>query len=636
MAKKFDLLRVALPAAGLISLASVLALIWTLASADAQNRRGVAVARTQKDWRAGMRRLPKQAPGCYVANFPRIEWVRVTCGPAPQYPIIPTRGPARHFVVGGGGSNDFAANPTGTIRAAEGTFVDVQPSGTITESGPIANSGPSIANAYTLQINTNELVSSACAGSPNTNCRGWEQFVYVNDPSSHFVFIQYWLLRYNATCPAGWNQFTFSGGTTIYCYQSTTTASLTAGQPVSNLGNMTLSAAVDSANDSVSIDAGGGNMAQRVGVNAVAAAAGWTDAEFNIFGDGGNSSGGGQAGFGPNTSLTVRTTVHNGTRNAPGCNQSSFTGETNNLNLVGMNPIPTQPAPAIEFTESNVLTTAAACMRAAGVGDTHLSTFGGLFYDFQAAGDFILAEAKDFLVEERQVSGAPTWPDASVNKAAAARFGKDEVAICSPEASQIMVNGRPETIADGSVFSTPAGLDVKRIGNVYLAIDQNGNSMTATLNGTYMDVSVGLGRWPTKVRGLLANAGNNPSQLMMRTGQVINAPFAFGALYGKYAQSWQGGGGNSPLRACGTGGKFAIPRRPLYAANLDPVEARRARAVCIEAGVRHKGLLDACTLDVVVLRRKDAARVFAELRKPLVVGLVRGDRQTGVKGYNRD
>src|SRR6516164_10160727 len=65
------------------------------------------------------------------------------------------------------------------------------------------------------------------------------------------------------------------------------------------------------------------------------------------------------------------------------------------------------------------------------IGDTHLRTFNGLFYDFQAAGDFTLAEAgRDFSVQTRQVSGAPTWPNATVNKAVAARFGSTKVAVC--------------------------------------------------------------------------------------------------------------------------------------------------------------------------------------------------------------
>lgn len=619
-----------LSAAGTIGAIAALASQWTIA-ADAQYvRRGVAIARTQKDWRAAMARLPKREPGCYVASFPRVEWVKVACGPPPKYPILPTRGPAAHFVVGGGGSNDFAASPTGTIIASEGTFVSVSPG--ITESGPIANSGASLADTYTLQINTNQFSSTACAGSPNPSCKGWEQFVYVNDPSSHYVFIQYWLIQYNATCPAGWNQFSFSGGTDIYCYQSTTTTSLPAGQPVSNLGNMTLAGAVSTTSDSATITAGA-NMATRVGLNAVAASAGWTDSEFNIFGDGGNSSGGGQAAFGANTTLVVRTTVHNGTRNAPTCRAESFTGETNNLTLVGMSPIVPQPAPAIEFTQSNSPGTAAACMTATGIGDTHLTTFGGLFYDFQAAGDFVLAESKDFLVEVRQVSGAPTWPDASVNKAAAVRFANTEVAICSPEGSEVMVNGHPQAIADGAVFAAPDGVDIKRTGNIYVAIDQNGNSMRADLNGTYMNVSVGLGRWPTQVRGLLANPGNNPSKLMMRTGQVLTAPFAFDALYGKYAQGWRGGGAGSPLRACGTKGSFSTPNRTLYASDLPVQLANRARAICAEAGVRIKALLEACALDVVVIGRKDAANVFAGMRKPLVVGLIRNGRRVG-PGYN--
>src|SRR6516165_10202401 len=68
---------------------------------------------------------------------------------------------------------------------------------------------------------------------------------------------------------------------------------------------------------------------------------------------------------------------------------------------------------------------------ASSIGDTHLRTFNGLFYDFQAAGDFILAEVEpDFTVHTRQVSGAPKWPDATVNQGVAARFARTEVAIC--------------------------------------------------------------------------------------------------------------------------------------------------------------------------------------------------------------
>jgi hypothetical protein len=256
------------------------------------------IAKTREAWHKSLLRLPHPKPGCYKASFPRVEWKAVPCGTPPPYPIQPAHGPAKHFTVGNGGSNDFAAHPTGTISGVDGTFPSV--SNGITESGPIANSGLSLPDTYSLQINTNNFSSSACAGSPNPNCKGWEQFVYENNANSHAVFIQYWLIKYNKACPsAAWTQFSFTTTTDIYCFQSTGTSSLMAGQPVSNLKNLKMSASVTASSDQVVVTVGS-DSAMITGVNAVAVSAGWTDAELNVFGDGGNSQGGGQAGFGEN------------------------------------------------------------------------------------------------------------------------------------------------------------------------------------------------------------------------------------------------------------------------------------------------------------------------------------------------
>ena len=585
------------------------------------------IAKTQVAWRKSLLQLERPAEGCYASSFPRVEWRPITCGEAPKYPMPPARGIAKHFVVGGGGSNDFAANPTGHISAVEGTFPSI--SGGLTESGPIGNSGANIANTYTLQINTNQFTSSACAGSPNPDCKGWEQFVYENNNVSHRAFIQYWLIRFNTTCPAGgWQQFSFSGDPDIYCFQSTSTASLPAAVPVGDFGTLSMGAAVTSSSDQVTVTAGA-NAVTRVGVNAVAAAAGWTDAEFNVFGDGGNSSGGGQAGFGANSTMVVKTTVHNGTRNAPACQAESFTGETNNLTLVGMNPIPTQAAPAIEFTQSNIAGTPAACVTADGVGDTHLNTFGGLLYDFQASGDFVLAETgKDFVVQARQVSGAPTWPNATVNKAVATRMGDTRVAVCA-EPARIAVDGDGRDLGDGQVLSLPSGVDIQRVGDVYVIIDQKGNSLRAAINGTHIDATVGLGRWPTEVHGLLANGKGKVSQIEARDGTMFSSPFAFDDLYHRFGDSWRVSPRESLLSACGDPGETGLPKRPFYSKDLDPQLARHARAVCMEQGVKDRNLLEACTLDVAVIGKDEAAKVFVNLRKPIAVGRVlppRGDK----------
>ena len=542
----------------------------------------------------------------------------MACITPPPYPMPPARGPARHFVVGGGGSNDFAARPTGTVFSADGSFASV--SAGITEAGQINGTGSQVNNAYTLQLNTNFFTSTACTGSPNPSCKGWEQFVYINDNVNHSAFIQYWLIQYNTTCPGGWTTFQFTGSTDIYCFKNSPGgASLTAGQPVSNFGNMTLTGAVTTTSDSVTIVASGSAVGAP-GSNAVDAAAGWTDAEFNVFGD----AGGGEANFGMNSSLEVKTTVHNGTKNAPSCELESFTGETNNLTLVGTAPIPTQQAPSIEFNETNVLPgTAASCAAAAGIGDTHLSTFGGLLYDFQASGDFVLAQTdKSFMVENRQKSGAPNWPNAAVNKAVATQMGDTRVAVCV-QPSRLYVDGKTTEMRDGEILSLPGGVDILHTGNVYLVEDQSGNSMRAEDDGLYINVSVGLGHWPQQVRGILTNASGHVNQIEARTGAVLTTPFLFSELYHQYADSWRVPPGESLLSVCGEQEiETGIPKRPFYANNLDPQVYKQARAVCTAAGVKVRPWLDACTLDVAVIGIETAAKVFVGLRTPVAVGTV--------------
>ena len=592
-----------------------------------QPRRPVKVqmAKTQDIFRKSLVQLPHPAPGCYTASYPRVEWKPVACGEPPKYPIMPARSPGKHFVVGGGASNDFSSHPAGTINAVEGTFPSV--SAGITESGPIANTGPNVTDAYTLQINTNQFSGGLCSASPNVNCKSWEQFVYVNDPSSHYAFIQYWLIQYNAPCPsASWTQFSFTGSPDIYCYQSTGTHSLAAGHPVSDFTTLSLNASATATTDQVVMFAGA-NSAMVMGNNAVALAGGWTDAEFNVFGDGGSSAGGGQAGFGANTTITVKNVVHNGTRNVPGCTLESLTGESNNLTLVGMLPIGIQPSPTIEFTESNIAGSVASCATAAGIGDTHLSTFGGLLYDFQASGDFVLAQTKDFTVQNRQVSGAPTWPNATVSKAVGTQMGATRVAFCT-EPWRVAINGEFKQIPENQPMSLPGGVDILRTGNSYVVIDQIGNSLSAEDNGTYINAHIGLGRWPANVTGVLANAKGNPKQIAARTGAVLTTPFAFTQLYHEFADSWRvSQQEESLLSPCGRRVETGIPQKPFTIADLEPPVARRARVTCAQAGVKAPSLLDACVLDVAFFGNESAAKAFTSLKPPVAVGRIVGSKR---------
>jgi hypothetical protein len=586
----------------------------------------------RKDWSEAM--LKKAAPkkkGCFNAAYPRTEWQEVPCKAAPNIPMIPRRGP-RAFVIGN--ANDIAASaPTGNITQAIGHFENI--SNVTSETGLIGNSGTPVNDAYSLQINTNFFTSTACSGSPNPNCQGWEQFVYFNNGTSGSAFIQYWLLRYNTTCPAGWNQFSFTGQTDIYCWRNDGGGAVgVPNQPITNIANWTLTGMANATADSVAMSTGA-NVFTQNGDNSVNASSGWTAAEFNIFGAGGSAAGGGQANLNAGASLNTRTEIIYGSNAAPNCVAQGFTGETNNLSFGPTAPTASPPGPAVIFTESSAGGATSNCAAAVTIGDTHLRTFNGLFYDFQAAGDFTLAEVDpSFTVQTRQVSGAPTWPDATVNKAVAARLGKTQVAIClaSPAGEQtprVYIDGKLTPIADGNTLELAENAGIERRGNVYQITSDGGDSVRATVNSAWIDVNVGLGRWPSTVHGLIANVNGNVNQIETRDHVVLTNPFNFDALYHRFADSWRVGEKESMLSVCGREIERGAPKRAFYAKDLEPNVREKALGVCNAANVKAGPLLDACTLDVAVIGQDAAAKVFVDALAPTAVGTIVGDGTTG-------
>jgi hypothetical protein len=573
-----------------------------------------------------MIRKPAPKKGCFEAVYPSTEWNEVPCVKAPNIPAPPRHGP-RPAVVGN--ANDIAAQaPSGHITQAIGHFENV--TNVTSESGPIGNTGPSIANAYTLQINTDFFSgSTACAGSPNAGCTGWEQWIYWNTGSGDgSASMQYWLVSYNANCPTGqgWNQVPVLGTS---CWKNSTNAVAVPSQPITNMANWTFTGTATSTGDSVTMSTG--TVVKTIsGDNVVAASTAWTIAEFNIFGAGGDNSGnGGTASFNAGASADTRIEIIYGGNTAPNCVAQGFTAEMNNLSFGPAAPAATAPGPAVIFEQSIAGGATSNCAAAATIGDTHLRTFNGLFYDFQAAGDFTLAEVdRGFSVQTRQVSGAPTWPDATVNKAVAARFGTTKVAVClaapgSNEAPGIHVDGKLTPVEDGKTIEVPGGVGIARQGNVYQITSENGDSLRATVNSTWIDVAVGLGRWPSSVHGLIANPNGNVNQIEARDGIVLTNPFPFEELYHRYADSWRVAAGESMLSVCG-GREIerGIPTRPFFANDLEPAVREHARGVCTAAGVKAGPLLEACTLDVAVIRQDGAAKVFVGAIAPVAVGTV--------------
>jgi hypothetical protein len=575
-------------------------------------KQGPWIAKTHGTWRRAILEFRAPGTGCFKAAFPLVEWRQVSCVTRPTVPYDPRHGPTPFTV---GGNNDYAARVmTGSISGAEGSFDSV--TGVTSETGQVGGTGAQVANVYTLQLNTKPFTATtACMGSPNMNCLGWQQFVYSSGSGS--IFIQYWLLKYNAACPAGWiTRVLPSAPNDTYCYRNGASTASFPRQPITNLRNLSLGASANAnANDIVTISNGTTAATALNPGNTLSLSTAWKDAEFAIVGDGRSS----QASFNAGSTIVVRTSVHNGTMNAPICVVEGFTGETNNLDLVDNAIVGAGQSPSIVSRQSNTLTSMRSCQAATGVGEPHLTTFKGLLYDFQATGEFVLAEAPpNFVVQTRQVTAPPPWPpNVAANKAIATRMGKTRVAVCLPR--RVEVNGKATTINPASPLILPTGVDISRIGNAYLIRGPQGETVHATVYPDWIDVSVGLGQKPLAVRGLLANANNNVHQVATSTGTVLTWPIAFKTLYHRYGDSWRVKPGRSLLcKAKKVPNRN--PTRPFYAKDLKRNVAQRARTICRKARVRRGPLLEACTLDVAVTGRAVAAKAYVGARAPVAVG----------------
>ena len=558
------------------------------------------------EWQRSMSQTAAPKKGCFNSSYPSLEWHEVPCGQPSKFPNPPAKGPLPNVV---GNGNDITAVVSGPkISSTIGSFDSVTPA-TVTESGPWGGN-QNAANAFTLQINSQFFSTPACNGV--AGCLGWQQFIYSqNQCSGPCVFMEYWLINYGASCPTGsWIQ---AGNSCWFNSASTTAPAVTAAQ----LQGTTITGTAGSTTDTVVLVSPGGNATATAADSVVSLALQWSIAEFNIFGDCCST----QANFSPvTTTVVARTRVINGATAAPACAKGGFTAETNNLSFGPSPPALTAPGPAVIFTESIAGGSPSNCAAATTIGDTHMTTFGGLLYDFQAAGDFLLAETgSDFVVQTREVSGAPNWPNATVNKAVAVRAGKSRVAICLAPA-RLEIDGKLVHLADGKSLQLPGGGDVLLKGNVYVVRGPSGDSVRAVNNTSHLDVTVGLGRWPSTVHGLLANTAAGANSIEARNGAVLTSPFSHAALYGPFAESWRVPAAESMLMDCGKDVVRGVPAKPFFARDLEPALAKRAQAICAQAGVKEGPLMDACTLDVAVIGSASAAKVHAITRNPVVVG----------------
>ncbi|HEY3831637.1 MAG TPA: hypothetical protein VGO03_05050 [Acidimicrobiia bacterium] len=329
---------------GLVLLVGTLAMAIGPAAGAGETGGAAAAAR----WQASIASVPLPGGGCFSASYPSLAWHATPCATAPNIPFAP--GP--HAV---GDGHDYSAVSSGLVSKATGSFVGVSPK--LTETGQYNHQGSQLANVFSLQLNTQFFTTPTCAksGTPS-KCLGWQQFVY--DSAANYVFMQYWLIDYNAKCPTG-GWMTFG----VDCYRNSSAVPFSgASLKAADLATVKLTgSAVKNGKDMLQFSNKGHATAVSGLDSVVNLALKWNTAEFDIFGDGG----GGQANLSAKSSLSAQVALTGASKAAPKCVKEGFTAETNNLNLAHTPAITSAPSPTMRSTQSNGPATTASCATAA-------------------------------------------------------------------------------------------------------------------------------------------------------------------------------------------------------------------------------------------------------------------------------
>ena len=284
-------------------------------------------------WSESISRTPVPGEGCFSADYPSRTWTAVACTTAPDRRYEPAHG-AAGFTVGDG--NDFAAVSAGLISSSVGSFPAVK--------GVTLEKDGTTANEYSLQLNTQFFSSSpACkkAAVP-ASCLAWEQFVFA-EQGGGILFMQYWLIDYAKSCPAGWASFSKD------CYRNSSAVSVPA-QVIKQLKNLKVSGtAVASGLDTIVLTTASHAYSTTGKDSVVDLAAFWNTSEFNIFGDGDGT----EATFNAGPTIDVTIAIDDGTTNAPTCKANAgTTAETSNLTL-GKCKAVGGTTPEVKFSETN-------------------------------------------------------------------------------------------------------------------------------------------------------------------------------------------------------------------------------------------------------------------------------------------
>ncbi|HZQ21875.1 MAG TPA: RHS repeat-associated core domain-containing protein [Terriglobales bacterium] len=237
--------------------------------------------------------------------------------------------------------------------------------------------------------------------------------------------------------------------------------------------------------------------------------------------------------------------------------------------------------------------------------DPHAYTVGGLHFDFQAVGEFLVANSHDgrFAVQARQ---GPLFSGASVaiNTAVAADVNGDRLGVYLNEPAFLMVNGVPVNDLDLERH-LPRGGTLRRHGGQVIVTWPEGRRLTITRVAGMLNYA--FRPRPdegTKIGGLLGS-DSGADKINARDGSYISMsdPDFLNKLHKQVGNSWRIKQSESffhywPGESTAKFTDLNFPEKYVSVASLSTTDRSKAEFICRAVGVRTEPLLDDCILDV--------------------------------------
>lgn len=180
-------------------------------------------------------------------------------------------------------------------------------------------------------------------------------------------------------------------------------------------------------------------------------------------------------------------------------------------------------------------------------GDVHIVTYNGLLYDFQAAGEFTLAQSRitgdtfDIQLRLTPYYNFIRFEVVSVITQTAMSLGADRITFDSGRAATVWVNGAATTLSnDSPVLNLAAGSVTQLAANIWKVVWNSGEEATVTDWGNHLDVYDGIPlSAPNFVGGLQGEDAGQANDFQLSDGAVLPQPLTYATLYGVFADSWR-------------------------------------------------------------------------------------------------